>query len=278
MRRLPFPFSSISLTRSLRSLPSLDSLQICGSITANLFVAPTQTTSHFIVSTPVLKGASFCSQYTFATGFDEDGDILEATPVTAESLSNLFRNSPWLARLNLFSTNATDQMLVASLPFANASLTTLRIGETPAANDGFIDRLHTLVPQLAWLDVYGRPDYVGEKQVSVQALSRLANRLKGLSPLRRWLSNWELTIVARTSSSLSPSALSDVSRPHHVDVRWLGSTGLSMPRGMLADLFLPFSQTSLTKKNRPSPPSATPSEASSSPSPPPNSNTSPPPP
>ncbi|GAA5853136.1 hypothetical protein JCM8547_000214 [Rhodosporidiobolus lusitaniae] len=183
-------------------LPRLADLQLAGYNTPSLYTSPTQTTSHFSTSTPVLKRCSFSSQPLFDPDVSDEGDPVDPLQsLTTESLSTLFRNSPWLSKLDLTGTSVTEAMLIASLPFAGSALTALRIGETPAATDSLIDRLSNLMPQLRWLDVWARPGMGmgmgmgGEQKVSVQALARLAMRLKGLSPMRRWLSEWSVTFV-----------------------------------------------------------------------------------
>ncbi|GAA5900072.1 hypothetical protein JCM6882_002606 [Rhodosporidiobolus microsporus] len=190
-------------------LPRLNDVSLAGALTPMLWVAPTQNTSHFIVSSPVLKSASFATRPLFATTEDGEYEADGIHNLTVEGLSTLFRNSPWLAKLDLTGTNVTSELLVSSLPSSSASLTHLKLGETNAATDAFIDRLHVLVPQLQWIDVYGREGYSVQK-VTVMALARLAKRLKGMSPVRRWLSpDWKVTLVTRKPHHDNPK-LSDL--------------------------------------------------------------------
>ncbi|GAA6012823.1 hypothetical protein JCM10207_005375 [Rhodosporidiobolus poonsookiae] len=177
-------------------LPALKDLQICGWTTPHLFIAPKQDSAHFVVSTPILKRVSFARQNLTESDSDDEADyILPSRSLTAAALSTLFRTAGLLTHLDLTGTNVTDEMLIAALPYASASLSHLRIGETSAAKDALVERLASLAPQLTWLDVYSRPDFGFEGKVSVQALARFAKRMKGLSPTRRWMSDWELTLV-----------------------------------------------------------------------------------
>ncbi|GAA6044031.1 hypothetical protein JCM8097_004314 [Rhodosporidiobolus ruineniae] len=182
-------------------LPRLDDLQLAGAGTPVLYIAPTATTSHFVVSTPVLRRAVFSSRTQFDPQVSDDGDpVIEAvSSLTTEALSTLFRNSTWLSKLDLSGSNVTAEMLESGLPFASSSLTWLSLGETPAATDSFIDHLHSLAPQLEWLDVFaGRG---AEHQVTVQALARFAQRVRGEAPS----ADWELTMVTRQPHTSDPT-------------------------------------------------------------------------
>ncbi|BGP19566.1 hypothetical protein JCM10213_000166 [Rhodosporidiobolus nylandii] len=192
-------------------LPRLSTCSLAGISTPLLWLAPTQTTPHFTTTCPVLKTLTLSQAlHHDQAQADEDGEGLfpAVRSVSTEALSTLFRNSGWLARLDLSCTNVTVDMLVSSFPFSCASLNSLRLGETPAATDAFVDRLDTLVPQLKWLDVYSRPDY--EQDVSVMALARLAKRLKGKSPVRRWCSEWSFTGVTREPYTADDPTLSSL--------------------------------------------------------------------
>ncbi|GAA5972946.1 hypothetical protein JCM11641_000334 [Rhodosporidiobolus odoratus] len=209
----PAPGGGLKDLPPVLDLVKLSDVQIAGSSTPLLWLAPTQSTSHFIISTPVLKRCILSQQPHFdQQQAEDDGEgLIEAIRnLTSEALSTLFRNAGWLARLDLTSTNVTVEMLITSLPYASASLHYLKLGETHAATDELVDRLHTLVPQLKWLDVYGRVDYGAENRVSVQAVARLAERLKGLSPVRRWISGWEFTVVMRKPYTNDDPSLSDL--------------------------------------------------------------------
>lgn len=129
---------------------------------------------------------------------EENHFILAARNIGPQSLSTLFRKSPELAALNLEMCTLPTVDLVCALAFAPDSLTTLCIGGTAAVeSDDLIDRLHTLVPNLTWLDVFS-PD--GEENgVSLPALARLANRLKQKRRLLDWIAAFHFTIVTRKS-------------------------------------------------------------------------------
>jgi fucose 4-O-acetylase-like acetyltransferase len=112
-------------------------------------------------------------------------------------LSNFFRNSTALEHVNFSYCHLPDDMIVSALVYVpTTSLTTLCIGNTAAACDAVVDRLHSLVPQLKWLDVYS---YNEGAIVSVQALARLAHRLKKSDVLSWWTGSRSLTIIASTS-------------------------------------------------------------------------------
>ncbi|KAL7338744.1 hypothetical protein BJY59DRAFT_338783 [Rhodotorula toruloides] len=113
--------------------------------------------------------------------------------MSTASLTTFFRNSPTLEHVNFTLCPLPADMLVSALAYAPSTLTTLCIGGTAAASDSVIDRLHSLTPHLKWLDVYA---YNKVATVSVQALARLAHRLKKSNVLSWWIGSKSLTIVA----------------------------------------------------------------------------------
>ncbi|GEM10695.1 hypothetical protein Rt10032_c12g4712 [Rhodotorula toruloides] len=178
-------------------LPRLKNVGIASS--PFLWSTPTQTSINFVTLTPALTKASFTSQQHFDEHEQEnEGVISYCDGLSTASLTTFLRNSPALAHVNLSRCTLPADMLASALASAPATLTTLCIGGTAAACDAVIDRLHTLLPQLKWLDVWS-PDKQGK--VSVLALARLAQRLKRSNVLSWWIGSESLTIVTNNPFS-----------------------------------------------------------------------------
>ncbi|ORY88254.1 hypothetical protein BCR35DRAFT_324323 [Leucosporidium creatinivorum] len=180
-------------------LPYLTELNLCGYQTPFLWTAPTLTTSNFLIEAFSLKKVSFGEQ----KHVDEEWAMEEGVgpyegyhTLTVEGLSTFFRDSPSLVDLTLAGTNVTPEILFSTLPNANSSLSRLVLGYT--ATDAVVDRLHTLVPNLKYLDVQSR----GGTRVTLPALARLASRLRNSNSaqLSRWLAVWKLTLVTAERS------------------------------------------------------------------------------
>lgn len=182
-------------------MPALQHVQLAGSPTPILWLAPTQTGASFLVHAPFLEKVNFDRQRSHSQLDDDNEGWFEAfgKELTTEVLSNLFRESPQLQKLNLNRCRFSTNIVTPALAFAPATLTMLCIGGTPAATDSFIDRLsHTILPNLEWLDVFNASqaaDVGAAKKVSIQALARLASRYRAANHLPRWLGVWRLTLV-----------------------------------------------------------------------------------
>lgn len=175
-------------------LPYLTELSLCGYQTPFLWTAPTITTSNFLIEALSLKKVDFGEQSQWDEEWADDeglGSYEAFHTLTIEGLSTFFRDSPSLVELDLAGTNATADMLFASLPNANTSLARLTLGYV--ATDAIVDRLHVLVPNLKHLDVQAE----GITRVTLPALARLASRLRKSNSARlsRWLAIWKLSLV-----------------------------------------------------------------------------------
>lgn len=173
------------------ALPYLSELTLSGyqSVnTAYLWTAPTLTTANFLVEALALKKVDFGDQ----TSSDGEQEFEALSALTQEGLTTFFRDSPSLVQCKLAGTNATADMLIATLPHASATLTKLHLGYN--ATDAVIDRLHILVPNLNYLNVSAEG---GGSQATLPALAQLASRLRNSSSaqLRRYLGAWRLTLV-----------------------------------------------------------------------------------
>lgn len=190
------------------SLPYLKEVQTCGN-SPILWAAPRNDSPDFMTETPLLESASWGPQLRYdvdaAMERDDDTSLPAADRLSGEMLSNLFRNSPSLVSLNLKLSNATVPMLSASLPYAPPTLKKLVLVGTAAASNSLIDTLHTLTPNLSYLDVQ-------DGSVTIPALARLASRRQSATTPRE---SFNLRLFADEPFTLPPPppSLSDGSPP-----------------------------------------------------------------
>lgn len=196
------------------TLFSLEKLKICGS-SPLLWGEPTTVFKEFLTEMPVLKEVSFRRQGRF----EEDFGFYEACQtLSAEVLATFFRSSPSLKsyvpfflfvnpllaeriprhRVDFTDTNLTTEMLLTALPYASRTLTKLILKNV--GSDVIVDRLHTLVPSLTYLNVENEEFHTSQypphpHTVSLPALARLASKLRSHSPLLRWLGKSTLLLV-----------------------------------------------------------------------------------
>ncbi|GAA5826621.1 hypothetical protein JCM11251_002822 [Rhodosporidiobolus azoricus] len=191
-------------------LPRLSEVSLAGATTPLLWVAPTQTTSHFAISSPVLKLASFATRPLFTTTENGETEADAIQRLSVECLSTLFLNSP----TSEFALVGEARLDGIECHYRDAHFrppSCKRLPDPPQTWRNRSDRLHVLLPQLKWLDVYARGGH-GNQKVNVMALARLAKKVKGLSPVRKWVSpDWKVTFV----TFIDLPQRTRIGRPHY---------------------------------------------------------------
>ncbi|KAK4057486.1 hypothetical protein OIO90_001555 [Microbotryomycetes sp. JL221] len=190
-------------------LPNLKRLECSSNQAALFWTVPRLDRCSFITETPALSVVSFALESNKYTDRPASESYFDR-----QSLSTFFRHSSNLTCLDLSQINVTSDHLLVSLGHATShSLVKLRLGQL--ANDHVLSRLHTLLPDLKYLDVTPKPCH-GRMFATLPALARFANKLRGAnsSILPRWLSSWNIKLVAMDDPAQSLSRLRQDFRTH----------------------------------------------------------------
>ncbi|KAM0786812.1 hypothetical protein ACM66B_002244 [Microbotryomycetes sp. NB124-2] len=170
-------------------LSALKRFECSASQAAMLWTTPRLTTSTFVVESPSLHTVSLDTTIYYDPGRATTRCFFEI-----DSLSTFFRHSPGLTVLDVSSADLMSNTLLAGLEHVTSTtLTKVRLGSL--ANDDVVDKLHTLLPSLRYLDVVAPG---GHSHVTLPALTRMANRL--LAANRSCVptaADWKLNLVAK---------------------------------------------------------------------------------
>ncbi|KAK4052722.1 hypothetical protein OIV83_002009 [Microbotryomycetes sp. JL201] len=166
-------------------LPILKRFKCLFKQAAMFWTTPRLTSSTFVMESPSLHTVSFES----TNAFYDDARIVPTAYFETESLSTFFRHSPRLTTVDLSSLDVNSDTLLASLEHViSPTLMKVRLGTL--GSDTALDKLHTFMPNLRYLDVVGTG---GGSLATLPALARFADRMQVL----RHASEWRLDIVAK---------------------------------------------------------------------------------